>query len=644
MNRIGDNAVIDGVNASSIFDSADFIENFTYDGHDLGSVIHDDITAFRLWAPTVSRVILNLFDNGTDGDPYVCVELTKGEKGVWSCTFPCGHGTYYTYTVTTSSGTAETADPYAKAAGVNGNRSMVVDLSLTNPDGFENDIFSGDISSYSDAVVWETHVRDFSIANEQSSYKGKYLAFTEKGLVNSSGFPAGVDYLSALGITHVQLMPVFDYATVDEEAPDSGYNWGYDPKNWNVPEGSYSTDPYHGEVRIREFKQMVQSLHSRGIGVVMDVVYNHTFSPDSSLSRIVPYYYYRYTPDGKNSNGSGCGNETASERIMFRRYMIDSLLYWMTEYHIDGFRFDLMGVHDTRTMEEIEKALHKRNPKCLIYGEGWSGGACALDSTLLASQYNISGIKASSGSAGGVAIFNDAVRDGLKGSVFDAGSKGYISGNVTRETAAKAAFGITGGKASPSVSWAVNDAMVVNYMSAHDNRTLWDKLLLSCPEKSEEERMRMNMFGAAIIMIGRGMPFMLSGEEMMRSKGGDENSYRSPDSVNRIEWERLVPGSDRAKMFTWYRNLIAMRKKYSWLRLSDVCCTIWDNNSIFVTYSEGKKVTGLAIVNPTDEEFLGTLPEGEWKIILDGENFVNESEKAEKCVSVPSHSVVVLCS
>ena len=642
MNRIGDNAVIDGVNASSDFDSTDFIENCTYDGHDLGAIIHGDKTTFTLWAPTAERVVLNLFDNGTDGDSYASVELTRREKGVWSCTFSCGHGTYYTYTVTTSSGVAEAVDPYAKAAGVNGNRGMVVNLSLTNPEGFENDTFSSGITLYSDAVVWETHVRDFSIANGNSSYKGKYLAFTEKGLTNSSGFPTGVDYLSALGITHVQLMPVFDYATVDEADPDSGYNWGYDPKNWNVPEGSYSTDPYHGEVRIREFKRMVQALHSRGIGVVMDVVYNHTFSSDSSLNRIVPYYYYRYTPDGKDSNGSGCGNETASDRIMFRRYMIDSLLYWMTEYHIDGFRFDLMGVHDIKTMEEIEKALHKVNPKCLIYGEGWSGGTCALDNTLLASQYNISGIKASSGSAGGVAVFNDAIRDGLKGSVFDSGSKGYISGNVTRETAERVSFGITGGKAVPAVSWAVNDSMVVNYMSAHDNRTLWDKLLLSCPEKSEEERMRMNMFGAAIIMTGRGMPFLLSGEEMMRTKGGDENSYRSPDSVNRIDWKSMVPGSDREKMFSWYSALIAMRKKYPWLRTSDVSCTIWDNNSIFVTYSEEDRVTGLAIVNPTEEEFLGTLPEGEWKIILDGETFVNENGKAEKCVSVPSRSVVML--
>lgn len=628
---------------NGIFDTERFAREYTYDGNDLGAVTNGGRTVFKVWAPTAQRVVLNLFSDGKDGDAYLSLDMTKGEKGVWEAEAGCGHGTYYTYTVTTTLGTAEAVDPYARTTGVNGNRGMVVDLSLTNPPGFEDDTYIDTISSYPEAVVWETHVRDFSINNEKSSYRGKYLAFTETGLVNSSGFPTGVDYLKALGITHVQLMPVFDYATVDESDPDSSYNWGYDPKNYNVPEGSYSTDPYHGEVRIKEFKEMVQSLHENGIGVVMDVVYNHTYDSDSSLNRIVPYYYYRYTPEGANSNGSGCGNETASERSMFRKYMIDSLTYWMTEYHLDGFRFDLMGIHDTETMAEIEKALHSVNPRCLIYGEGWSGGNCAYPSSLLATQANISKIKATSGAAGSVAVFNDVIRDGLKGSVFTSSGKGFISGAVTKENAEKVAFGIKGGTLSSASSWSVKNAMVVNYMSAHDNNTLWDKLDLSSPGSTKEEREAMNRLGAAVIMISRGMPFMLSGEEIMRTKGGDSNSYKSPDSVNAIDWESVKPGSDEEKMFIWYRDLIEMRKKYSWIESGDVSTSVWDNNSIFVTYRVRGNIRGIAIVNATGESFLGTLPEGEWKIILDGETFVNESEKAETCVSVPGYGVILLC-
>ena len=626
---------------TGVFDSEKFIDNYTYDGDDLGAVINGEVTVFKVWAPTAQKVVLNLFTAGDGVEAYSSVEMTRQEKGVWSSIQKCGHGTYYTYSVTTALGTEEAVDPYAKAVGVNGEKAMVVDLSLTDPDGFDNDSYIDSIERYSDAVIWETHVRDFSIANEKSVYKGKYLAFTERGLTNSSGLPTGVDYLVDLGITHVQLLPVFDYHTVDE-TKSGDYNWGYDPENYNAPEGSYSTDPYHGEVRINEFKRMVQSLHDAGIGVVMDVVYNHTYSLSSSFNKIVPYYYYRYTSDGTASNGSGCGNETASNRKMYRKFMIDSLVYWASEYHIDGFRFDLMGIHDTETMQLIEEALHKINPKCLIYGEGWSGGTCAYDSYLLASQYNISKIKASKGAAGGIAVFNDAIRDGLKGSVFTSSGRGFISGAVTRDNANRVSFGIKGGKSTTGVSWSVKNDMVVNYMSAHDNNTLWDKLSLSAVTESREEKLRMNRMGAAVVMISGGMPFMLSGEEILRTKGGDSNSYRSTDSVNRIDWESITPSSDEEEMFKWYASLISMREKYSWLRKSDVSCTVWDNNSIFVTYRERGNIVGIAIANPTGEEFLGTLPEGEWKIILDGNHFVNESEIASKCVSVPARSVVVL--
>jgi len=431
---------------TSIFDSAYFIENYTYDGNDLGAVINGNNTTFKVWAPTASKVVLNLFESGHEGKAYKSVDMVKGEKGVWSYKEACGHGTYYTYTVTTSVGTQEAVDPYAKAAGLNGNRGMVVDLSLTNPDGWGKK-FSTGIKSYSEAIIWEVHVRDFSNKILSSKYKGKYLAFTERGLVNSKGVPVGVDYLVNLGITHVHLLPVYDYATVDEANPDSQFNWGYDPKNYNVPEGSYSTNPYDGEVRIKEYKQMVQALHEAGIGVVMDVVYNHTYDANSSFNKIVPYYYYRYTATGANSSASGCGNDTASERYMFGKFMVDSVKYWADEYDLDGFRFDLMGLHDLATMQKVEEAIHTVNPEAVIYGEGWTMGS-TITNVPQANQTNISKITASNNAIGSIAVFNDVIRDGLKGSVFSHTSKGYISGNSGSDVINKIKFGISGGSLS----------------------------------------------------------------------------------------------------------------------------------------------------------------------------------------------------
>ena len=472
---------------TDIFDSEEFIRDYTYDGNDLGAIPNGDSTTFKLWAPTASSVVLNLYNSG-EGDSIGQIEMEKGDKGVWQTTAPVGSGTYYTYTVTTAMGAQETTDPYAKALGVNGNRGMVIDLDTTDPEGFADDTFVDSIESYRDAIIWEVHVRDFSNRIEGSKYPGKYLAFTEKGLKNASGEAVGIDYLTDLGITHVHLQPVYDYATVDETKCDS-FNWGYDPKNYNAPEGSYSTDPYHGEVRINEFKQMVQALHENGIGVVMDVVYNHTYDANANLNKIVPYYYYRYTSTGVNSNGSGCGNETASERKMFRKFMVDSVTYWASEYHIDGFRFDLMGLHDLDTMQAIEQAVHKINPKTLLYGEGWTGGATPMNANLQATQANIRKVKASNGAAGGVAVFNDAIRDGLKGSVFNATDKGYISGDPSKARALSVAFGIAGAGVS-GMSWKVDDALVINYMSSHDNRTLWDKLTKSNPDATDEQKAR----------------------------------------------------------------------------------------------------------------------------------------------------------
>ena len=545
---------------TNIFDSDYFADNYHYDGNDLGATINGDQTTFKVWAPTASKVMLDLYSDGHGDTLIKSVEMTRGEKGVWSYTEACGHGTYYTYTVTTSVGTQTATDPYAKAAGLNGNRSMVVDLSKTDPEGWKSEDFKTGITNYSEATIWEIHVRDFSNKIASSQYKGKYLAFTERGLVNEHGKAVGVDYLVELGITHVHILPMYDFATIDEATPEDEFNWGYDPKNYNVPEGSYSTDPYNGEVRIKELKQMVQALHNAGIGVIMDVVYNHTYDANSSFNKIVPYYYYRYTNTGANSSASGCGNDTASERYMYGKFMVDSTSYWIEEYDLDGMRFDLMGLHDLATMQKVESAIHTINPEAIVYGEGWTMGS-TIDGSAQANQSNISQIVPTGDAIGSIAVFNDAIRDGLKGSVFDKVSQGYISGESALNVS-KVIFGIKGGKGS-GTTWTVDDAMVINYMSAHDNNTLWDKLLLSNPDNSDDERNAMNKLGAAILMISKGTPFWQAGEEMLRTKNGDENSYKSSDEINNIDWSVLKDGSREYETMLYYKGLIEMRKAYS---------------------------------------------------------------------------------
>ncbi len=622
---------------TKVFDSNEFLSNYIYDGDDLGAVINGENTTFKVWAPTASKVVLNLYSDGHTDSLTKSVDMTKGDKGVWSYTEKCGHGTYYTYSVTTSLGTQEATDPYAKSAGLNGNRSMVIDLDSTDPEGWGEKFDSG-IDSYSDAIIWEVHVRDFSNKIADSQYKGKYLAFTETGLKNSAGVPVGVDYLVSLGITHVHLLPVYDYATVDEGNPDSEFNWGYDPKNYNVPEGSYSTNPYNGEIRVKEFKQMVQALHDAGIGVIMDVVYNHTYDANSSFNRIVPYYYYRYTSTGANSSASGCGNDTASERYMYGKFMVDSVSYWAKEYGLDGFRFDLMGLHDLETMKEVEKAVHAINPKAIIYGEGWTMGS-TIDGSAQANQSNISQIKPSGNAIGSVAVFNDAIRDGLKGSVFDKASQGYING-ASGFNANKVIFGIKGG-VGVGIGWSVTDSMVINYMSAHDNNTLWDKLLLSNPNDSDDIRNKMNNLGAAIVLISKGTPFWQAGEEMLRTKDGDENSYKSSDEINNIRWDVLTEGSREYKTMLYYKGLIEMRKSFDIFTdaKATVTCTELGSGMLEVYFEDGKGGKALAIINPNKTALPYTL-DGEWALVADSENAGSETLKTESGnVNVDSISV-----
>ena len=625
---------------TTIFDSEAFAQQYHYDGDDLGAVIHGDKTTFTVWAPTASKVVLNLFEKGHEGDAYKSVDMVRGDKGVWAYTEACGHGTYYTYTVTTSVGTQDAVDPYAKAAGANGNRGMVVDLSKTNPDGWNKAGLKNTISSYSEAIIWEVHVRDFSNKIAASQYKGKYLAFTEKGLVNEHGQPVGVDYLKQLGITHVHLLPVYDYATVDETSPEDEFNWGYDPKNYNVPEGSYSTDPYNGEVRIREYKQMVQALHAAGIGVVMDMVYNHTYDGNSSFNRIVPYYYYRYTATGANSSASGCGNDTASERYMFGKFMVDSTAYWVKEYKLDGLRFDLMGLHDLQTMQEVESAVHTINPNAIIYGEGWTMGA-TNDGSPQANQSNIGQIVPTGDAIGGIAVFNDVIRDGLKGSVFEKEAKGFISGEPG-STFSDIAFGLKGGEGAGQ-GWSVPNSMVVNYMSAHDNNTLWDKLLLSNPNNSDDQRNRMNNLGAAINLLAKGTPFWQAGEEMLRTKGGDENSYKSSDAVNNIDWAVLKEGTREYATMLYYKGLIEMRKGFALFTDVNTKVEVKELGSglVTVSFDDGKGGKALAVLNPHNTNLPYTL-EGEWNLVADATRAGDEALASESgAVTIESISVRV---
>ena len=617
---------------TKIFDSKYFADTYHYDGTDLGSVIDGNTTTFKVWAPTASKVVLNLFTAGNGGNAYKQVEMTRGDKGVWAHTEACGHGTYYTYTVTTSVGTQEATDPYGKAAGVNGNRSMVVDLARTNPEGWEEDTLNAEpISRYSEAIIWEVHVRDFSNKIASSNYKGKYLAFTEKGLTNEHGQPVGIDYLMELGITHVHLLPVYDYATVDEANPDSQFNWGYDPKNYNVPEGSYSTDPFNGEVRIKEFKQMVQALHNAGIGVVMDVVYNHTYDANSSFNRIVPYYYYRYTATGANSSASGCGNDTASERYMFGKFMTESTAYWVDEYNLDGLRFDLMGLHDLETMQNVESAVHTINPNAIIYGEGWTMGS-TIDGSAQANQTQISKIKPTGDAIGGIAVFNDVIRDGLKGSVFTETAPGYINGNASLLD--KVVFGIKGGQGT-GMGWEVKNSMVINYMSAHDNNTLWDKLILSTPNTSDETRYKMNNLGAAILMISKGTPFWQAGEEMLRSKptgdgGYDHNSYKSSDAVNNINWSVLDGESLQYKAMLYYKGLIAMRKAFGIFTKTNtaVYVSTIGNGAVAITLDDHMGGKALIVINPTSQAINYTLS-GSWNLVGDSAQAGAQSMRTE---------------
>ncbi len=626
------------------FDSKAFASEYTYDG-ELGAIYTAEKTTFKLWAPTASSVTLNLYEKGNGGSAQDVKPLARGDKGVWQCVVNGDlDGRYYTYTVKTSVGENEVVDPYARSAGLNGQRGMVLDLDKTDPVGWSGASFDTGLNNYTDAQIWEVHIRDFSNKISGSKYKGKYLAFTETGLTEN-GVPVGVDYLKNLGITHVHLLPSFDYASVDE-SKEGGFNWGYDPQNYNVPEGSYSTDASDGYKRVKEYKQMVKSLHDNGIGVIMDVVYNHTYSADSNFQKIVPYYYYRFNDNGTFSNGSGCGNETASDRSMMRKFIVESVSYWQNEYNLDGFRFDLMALHDLTTLQEVEKEVHTANAKALIYGEGWTGGGTTLSESEQATLKNLIELNNGTSTRGtnGIAMFNDVIRDGVKGSVFSIDDTGFATG-AKKGNINKILFGVAGGCYVPGDGtnengWYANSpTQVINYVSAHDNNTLYDRICHVYGEDNStlNKRLAMNRLSAAIVQTSLGIPFMQAGEEMLRQKKNDdgsynENSYNASDKVNNIDWSLLSQTSEQYKMMQYYKGLIEFRKSSAALRMRNAGgkgtlpkAVVLDENSknkgAFIAVTIADRATGeklLVIYNGNENAVDYALPAGSWNLHIDG--------------------------
>lgn len=629
-----------------------------YTGNDLGAVYSPKMTRFKVWAPEAESVKLNLYKQG-EGDNLIEQHIMKKSANgtyVFEKQGDC-NGIYYTYTVVNHGEEQEAVDPYTKAAGVNGQRGMVINLAKTNPQGFELDGYRNP-EHITDAIIYEGSVRDFTIDESSGVFhNGKFLGLTEANTTNHFGEATALDYISDLGITHVQILPAFDFETVDEKNQKAQYNWGYDPDNYNVPEGSYAVSPYDGAVRIQEMKQMVLALHSRGIGVIMDVVFNHTYRrDDSNLQKIVPGYYYRSDETGY-TNGSGCGNEVASDRPMVQKLIVDSLIYWAKEYHIDGFRFDLMGVLDIDTMNVIAERLKEIRPDIYLYGEGWNGGPSSLAEEKRA-------FKASAKKMPEIGMFNDDIRDTIKGSVFYDDHLGFVNGGTHLENALR--YGITGAVAHPQVDydaygskpWAKEPGQSINYVSCHDNYTLWDKLSVSCPEASEEKKKAMNRLCAAIVFTSQGVPFIQAGEEFLRSKplpekkGFAENSYNMPDAVNSIKWDNIHEYPD---MIAYYKGLMALRKAHPVFRMqSEVemtqnLCFLSDTPENVVAYLlKGKGADDtpeniLVIFNGNDEEILYNLPEGKWKILVDDKTAGADGKKniSEK-VDVEPLSALVL--
>lgn len=637
------------------------LDKSAYSGNDLGASYSKKATTFKVWSPNAASVRVNIFEHGSDNEGDAGSIMSRAMSldkttGVWSVTINGDLlNKYYTYSVTHGKTTKETADVYAKACGVNGQRSMVVDLSTTNPDGWENDKHVL-VQNQTDASVWEISVADFSSSESSGvseANRGKYLAFTEEGTTVNGVQGASstcVDYLKKLGVKYVQIMPFYDFGSVDESKNIMDqYNWGYDPVNYNCPEGSYSSNPKKGEVRIKECKQMIQALHNAGIGVIMDVVYNHTYTSDSWLQRTVPNYYYRMNNDGTFSNGSGCSNDTASEHLMFRKYMIDSVTYWASEYHIDGFRFDLMGLHDVTTMNSIRTALDNlyadgSGSQILMYGEAWDMATNCDDGTVMASQKNLKQL------SDRIGAFDDTIRDAIKGST--GGTDGAFVQEGSRRANLKTGIA---GQSDTTTGWANVPSQCVTYASCHDNLCLYDKLVGSVYgadgkyRKRYEDLVAMNKLSAAIVITSQGIPFSLGGEEFCRSKDGDENSYASSRKENMLDWENVDLYSD---VIEYYRGLYKIRDNFA--AFSD--STAATANSLTYLSDVPKGVTGYTINNTESGKwsqmcviFNGSdsaqnvTAKGDWVVLADNKTAgLRNIKNVTNSVKVEAHSAVIM--
>lgn len=536
-------------------------------------------TTFTLWSPNADSVLVSIYATQSEPEPVVRRPMTRRVDGAWE-TSVIGDwkGYFYTFLVRQSNTKwelKETPGIFAVAVGANGHRGAIVEMSETNPEGWAEDK-RPELNRAADAIVYEMHHRDFSIHPSSGiSHRGKFIALTEEGTMTKDGQPTGIDHLKQLGVTHVQILPSYDYGSVDEtQLALNKYNWGYDPVNYNVPDGSYSTDPYDPVCRIKEFKQMVQSLHAAGIRVILDVVYNHTFDVgNSNFTLTCPDYFYRTREDGSLGNASGCGNETASERPMMRKFMLESLRWWAEEYHLDGFRFDLMAIHDIETMRQIRKMLDEIDPSIIIYGEGWAAETPLTDESIRPMKANVPRLK-------GIGAFSDELRDGLRGSCFNDKDPGFLAGKVGCEESIK--FGVAGAIRHPQVDmekvnysrepWAMQPTQMIAYASCHDDMMLTDRLR-SCvvPEKGkgvikDDELKRLDKLAQTIVLTSQGIPFIWCGEEVMRDKKGVHNSYCSPDSINAIDWSLKAKNID---LFNYYAGLIALRKAHPAFRLGD---------------------------------------------------------------------------
>ena len=630
----------------------------SYDGTDLELTVDATGTHFALWSPEAEAAEVLLYDTGRNTPAYQTLPMTKGANGVWRAAVAQQlYGKFYTFRIKyDGKWLAETPGVWAKAVGVNGQRAAIIDFDSTDPEGWNLDK-GPELKNLTDAVIYEMHHRDFSIDPSSGiANKGKFLALTEQQTKSVLGDKTGIDHLKELGVTHVHILPSYDYNSVDEtNLPANQYNWGYDPYNYNAPEGSYSTNPSDPATRVKEMKEMVKALHDAGIGVVMDVVYNHTANnDDSNFSLTAPGYYYRHRPDGTYSDASGCGNETASERQQMRDFIINSTKYWADEYHIDGFRFDLMAIHDIETMNEVAAELKKINPSIFVYGEGWTAGDSPLPVEQRALKENVSKME-------GIAVFSDDIRDAIKGHYSNAEERGFVTGKPGNEETVK--IGIVASTAHPQVdyskgnnskfAYATSPEMIINYVSCHDDLTLTDKLAKSMPGSTEAERQRAARLAQTIVFTSQGTPFMFAGEEVFRDKKGVHNSYKSPDSINAIDWTLKHKNADQ---FEYYKQLISLRKQHPAFRMTtaeDIAKHIVfdevDQDNV-ISYSIKDNANGdewkeiKLVFNGNSTPVTVNVPKGNWTIIAEDGRINAEGLGQSKGgkITVPPTSALIL--